>query len=271
MSRLWRLPVLLLMLVFAVAPFHWMLIASLKVGDLQLIRGNPWWAETPYLGNYADAIGSALFWQWMANTLLVVGATLLISLLVSLMAAYGLAALPQRLSRPIVIGLFATYLLPQGVLFLPLVKMLSALRLTNSPLALVATYPSLVVPLATWLLWLALSQDASRELIDQARVEGARAWGMLVRVILPIAAPTLAGAALFGLAIVFNDYLYAFTFISRPEAQTLTGAVGTVTVDIGADAGFMFAAMLLGIGPVALVCAMLAARYGSSIATGVIE
>jgi multiple sugar transport system permease protein len=271
MTRLGRLALLLLLLAFALAPFHWMLIASLKVGDSQLISGNPWWTEAPYLGNYADAIGSGLFWRWMANTLLVVGVTLLISLLVSLMAAYGLTALQPRLSRLVVVALFATYLLPQGVLFVPLVKMLSALRITNSPLALIATYPSMVVPLATWLLWLLLRDGTSRELIDQARVEGARAWGMVVGVVLPIAGPTMAAVALFGLAIVFNDYLYAFTFISRPEAQTLMGAVGTVNVDVGADAGFMFAAMLLGTGPLALGCAMFAAGYGGRIATGIIE
>jgi multiple sugar transport system permease protein len=262
-TRLGRLLLILPLLAFALAPFHWMLVASLKIGDSQVISGNPWWAEAPYLGNYAEAAGSGLFWRWLANTLLVVGITLLISLLVSLMAAYGLAALQPRLSRPIVAVLFATYLLPQGVLFVPLVKMLSALRVTNSPLALIATYPGLVVPLATWLLWLLLSEDRSREMIDQARVEGASAWGILVRVLLPIAAPTLSAGALFGLAIVFNDYLYAYTFVSRPEAQTLMGAVGTVNVDVGADAGFMFAAMLLGTGPLALGGAMLAAHYGA--------
>ena len=112
---------LALLLIFALAPFEWMVVASLKPADEQLIRGNPWWPDSPYWANYTDLLASQTFQHWLANTALVMISTLAISLEASLLAGYALAYLEVPFSRRIVVALFASYLLPQGVLFLPLV------------------------------------------------------------------------------------------------------------------------------------------------------
>src|SRR5260370_33312330 len=169
-------------------------------------------------------------------------------------------------SRGIVAALFATYLLPQGVLFLPLVTMLSQLHLLNSPLALILTYPSLVIPFGTWVLW-SFFRGLPRDLVDQARVEGARTGDVLLKVVGPVAAPALAAVLLFGLAIVFNDYFYAFAFVSDEGAQTLVPAVGSTSVDIS-DSGFLVAAVTIGVAPVARVCGFFADVYPRGLGAG---
>ncbi len=185
----------------------------------------------------------------------------------SLLAGYALAYLDVPYSRGIVVALFATYLLPQGVLFLPLVTMLSQLHLLNSPLALIFTYPGLVIPFGTWVLW-SFFRGVPRDLIDQARLEGARTRDVLLRVVGPVAAPALAAFLLFGLAIVFNDYFYAFGFVSDESAQTLVAAVGSISVDIS-DSGFLFAAVTIGVAPVAVLCAFFADVYARGLGAGV--
>jgi len=260
---------LALLLVFSLAPFEWMLVASLKPGDEQLIRGNPWWPDTPYWANYTGLFASRSFRHWLANTALVMVTTLAISLLASLLAAYALAYLQVPHSRSLVAGLFATYLLPQGVLFLPLVSMLAGLHLLNSPLALILTYPSLVIPFGTWVLWSFL-RGLPREVFDLARVEGARTLDLLLRVIGPLAAPALAAVLLFGAAMVFNDYFYASTFVADENGQTLVAAVGSTSVDIS-DSGFIFAAITIGVAPVAVLCAFFADVYARGLGAGVID
>ena len=72
---------LVALVVFALLPFQWMLVASLKPGDEQLIRGNPWWVEAPYWTNYLSLANPAgPFGHWLINTVLVMAATLGISL-----------------------------------------------------------------------------------------------------------------------------------------------------------------------------------------------
>lgn len=258
-----------LLLAFAVMPFYWMLMTSLKPGDDQLIRGNPWWTSTPTIVNYADLFHSQMFGHWIVNTAIVTVGTLLISVTCSLLAGYALAYFGMRFSRSIVLALFATYLLPQGVLFLPLVRMLTRLHLTNTPLALIVAYPSLVIPVGTWILW-SFFREVPRELLDQARIEGVGAIQALWRVLLPLSGPVLAAVGLFAVAVVFSDFLYAFALVSRPESMTLMAGVGSTSVDIE-DPGLFFAAILLGMAPVALFFAFSADTLARGLGTGVIE
>lgn len=258
-----------LLLAFAVMPFYWMLITSLKPGDDQLIRGNPWWTSTPTIVNYVALFHSEMFGHWIVNTALVTVATLLISLTCSLLAGYALAYFGIRFCRNIVLALFATYLVPQGVLFLPLVRMLTRLHLANTPLALIVAYPSLVIPFGTWILW-SFFREVPRELLDHARIEGAGVIQALWRVLLPLSGPVLAAVGLFAVAVVFSDFLYAFALVSRPENMTLMAGVGSTSVDID-DPGLFFAAILLGMAPVALLCAFFADTYARGLGTGVIE
>lgn len=265
-----RVVLLGFLVVFSLAPFQWMLVASLKPGDEQLISGNPWWVASPDWANYARLLqpGSP-FISWSANTLIVLVATLLISLAASVLAAYALAYLdpPFRLSLPV--ALFATYLLPQSVLFLPLVGMLSRAHLLNSLWALIVTYPGLVIPFGTWLLWNAFRALPS-DMVDLARVEGAGTVAILLRVLLPPTVPALATVALFGVAIVFNDYLYAFAFLSGERSQTIVGALGSTSTDIS-DAGTMFAGVIIGLAPIAVLCALFAESYGRGLTTGLAD
>lgn len=257
------------LLVFSLAPLWWMVVGSLKKGDEQLIFGNPWWVSRPVFTNYADLFQDSSFGRWIVNTLLVLAGTLIVSLAASLLAAYALALLRVPFRRGIVLSLFGTYLLPQSVLFLPLVRLMNDLHLLNNPAALIVTYPGLIIPFASWVLW-GFFRQVPADLIDLAVVEGVGPLRILGAVLLPLALPSLAAVTLFGVAIVLNDYLYAFTFISSQDRQTLTGGVGTFNVDIG-DSGMMFAAMLLGTGPLAIACAWLADRHAGQLAAGVLE
>jgi len=71
---------LALLLIFALAPFEWMVVASLKPADEQLIRGNPWWPDTPHWANYTNLLASHTFQRWLANSAVVMISTLAISL-----------------------------------------------------------------------------------------------------------------------------------------------------------------------------------------------
>ncbi len=258
------------MLAFSLAPLYWMLVVSLKGGASQLISGNPWWPGAGVtLDNYAQVLRDPDFGRLVLNTALVTLATIAISLAASVPAALGLAYYRLRFSHAIALALFAGYLLPQGVLFIPLAVMLSRLHLFGGMVALIIVYPTLVVPFGTWVLWTYLHRLPA-DLVDHARVEGAGALRVLWNVLLPIAWPAVAAVALFAVAVVFNDYLYTFTLVSGHENMTLMADVGSNLLDID-DPGPTFAEILLGLGPVAFTCALFADVFGKGLGAGVIE
>jgi ABC-type glycerol-3-phosphate transport system permease component len=82
--------------------------------------------------------------------------------------------------------------------------------------------------------------------------------------------PALAAVGLFAVAVVFNDYLYTFTLVSDPSGMTLMADVGSNLVDID-DPGATFAEILLGVAPVAFLCAFFADTYARGLGTGVVR
>ncbi len=195
--------------------------------------------------------------------------SLLISLACSFCGAYALLhlRLPQR--RIVGLILFSGYLLPQAILFLPLVRELAALHLLDSPLALVVTYPGLIIPFGTWVIW-NLFRQLPPELLEQARLDGADLAHVLLSVLFPLARPALAAVTLFGLVLVLNDYFYVTGFISDPHSTTLTGLIGNLDADLQ-DPGFTYAAIFIGVAPLALICAAFADRFAAGLGTGIIE
>ena len=257
------------LLLFSLVPFWWMLVASLKPSDDQLTFGNPWWFDELYAGGYTGLFANGTFRDWMLNTAIVLVGTIAISLLASALAAYALAFLSVPYSRSVVLVFFATYLVPQGVLFIPLVREMAKLHLLNSPLALVATFPSLVIPFGTWVLW-SFFRSLPRDLLDVAKVEGTSPLGLLRRLVLPMSGPALAAVGLFAVAIVFNDFLYSFTLIQSQQQTTLMAGVGLLSTDLG-ETGPTFAAVLLGVAPIALACAFFADSYARGLGTGILD
>ena len=260
---------LALMVCFAIIPLYWMLVVSLKTGKQQLVVGNPWWPDSFTLEHYAGLLTSAQFGRLMWNTGLVTLATVVISVVASLLAAMALAYYRLPHSRGVALGLFASYLLPPGVLFLPIAVMVTALHLNDSSAALIVTYPSLVIPFGTWVIW-SFFRRLPSDLLDLARSEGANMIQALWHVLIPLSVPALAAVALFAVAVVFNDYLYTFTLVSDPANMTLMADVGSNLVDID-DPGPTFAEIMLGVAPVALLCAFFADTYAKGLGTGVIE
>jgi multiple sugar transport system permease protein len=257
------------MVVFAILPLYWMLVVSLKTGKRQLMSGNPWWPDNFTLEHYRGLLADPDFGRLLLNTAAVTGATLVISLVASTLAAFALAYYRLPRSRSIALSLFASYLLPAGVLFLPIALMLTMLHLTNSVLALIVTYPSLVIPFATWVLWTFFNRLPS-DLLDLARAEGASPLQVLRYVLLPLSGPALAAVGLFAVAVVFNDYLYTFTLVSDPGSMTLMADVGSNLLDID-DPGPTFAEIMLGVAPVALLGAFFADTFSRGLGTGVVE
>ena len=109
-----------------------------------------------------------------------------------------------------------------------------------------------------------------RDLVDLARLEGAAPPALLVRILVPMAWPSLAAVGLFAVAIVFNDFLYSFTLIQSQQQTTLMAGVGLLSTDLG-ETGPTFAAVVVGVAPIALACAFFADSFAKGLGTGIIE
>lgn len=258
--------------VFAVFPFYWMLVASLKSNrELYSLKAFPFWVDKPVLSQYTYLFENTDFLTWLMNSVSVGIITTLVSVAIGVLAGYGLARLRFRGAEGFGIAIFISYLVPTTLLFIPLSQVVNWLGIGNSTWALLVTYPTFLVPFCTWLL-MGYFKTIPRELEECAMIDGASRLGSFVKIVLPLAVPGIVCAALFSFTLSWNEFIYALTFISRTSQKTIP--VGVVVELIRGDVyywGSLMAGALLGSVPIALVYTFFLDYYVSGLTAGSIK
>ena len=261
-----------LFVVFALFPFYWMLMASLKSNqELYSLKAFPFWVERPVLTQYTYLFENTDFLTWLSNSVAVGIITTLVSVVIGILAGYGLARLRFRGAEGFGIAIFISYLVPTTLLFIPLSQVVHSLGIANSTWALLVTYPTFLVPFCTWLL-MGYFKTIPRELEECAMIDGASRLGSFVKIVLPLAVPGIVCAALFSFTLSWNEFIYALTFISRTSQKTIP--IGVVVELIRGDVyywGSLMAGALLGSIPIAMIYSFFLDYYVSGLTAGAIK
>jgi len=255
---------------FALFPFYWMLLTSLRSNaEIYDVAHLAFWVQRGVtLQHYTALLTHSQFLRWFWNSLVVSLVATALSVVLSVFAAYGLVRIPFRGSAGFSIGIFITYLVPPTLLFIPLSRVVTALRLGDSLLALIATYPTFIVPFCTWLL-MSYFATIPKELEESAIVDGANRGQVLAKIILPVALPGVVTTALFSFTLAWGEFIYAMTFIASGPHKTLTA--GTVAELIRGDVfywGPLMAGALLASVPVVVAYGFLMDYYVSGLVAG---
>jgi len=145
------------------------------------------------------------------------------------------------------------------------------LGLNDTLWALVVTYPTFLIPFATWLL-ISYFRTIPHELEECAMVDGASRLRALVQIVLPVALPGLVTVTIFSFTLSWGELMYALTFVSSSVQKTLS--VGTVGELVRGDVfywGELMAGGLLAAVPVGVLYAFLSEYYVAGLAAGAIK
>jgi ABC-type glycerol-3-phosphate transport system permease component len=280
-ARRWRHGVLLtIVAVYSLFPIYFITVQSLKTPQ-EDVFGSPLYVARPSFENYTELFegGEARvrgyvivprvpFLVWVANSATVLLLTLGTTLLATIPAAYALGRLQPPGWRTWRRVLFASYVIPHTILFIPLYQLVIALDLDNDHLALVLIYSAMALPFCIWILS-AFYHHLPREIEDSALVEGASRATAFLRIMLPMSRNVLVAAALFTVGTVGNDFMLASIFLLDPETQTVAAGLGVMDVSLEellAVAGVNLAAI-----PVAALCAVFARDYVRGLTAAMLE
>ena len=252
-------------------PFYWMAVTSFKPNNELLSReGNPFWIVAPTLAHVKKLLFDTAYPQWMWNTVLVSVVSTFFSLAASVLAAYAIERLRFSGAKHVGLAIFLAYLVPPSILFIPLASVVFQLGLFDTRLALILTYPTFLIPFATWLL-MGYFKSIPIELEECALIDGASRLQILVKIILPLAVPGLISAGIFAFTLSWNEFIYALTFVSSSEVKTVP--VGVVTELVEGDVyhwGSLMAGALFGSLPVAVLYSFFVEYYVSGL-TGAVK
>ena len=267
---------LVIFIVFFLFPPYFMLITSLKT-DSEIISLDtiPFIIqEGVTLGHYWKLLTETMFPTYFKNTAIITSLVVVISITISVLAAYSLARMSFLGSGVLATGIFLTYLVPNSLLFIPLFKVFGGLCehvgicLLNTRWILVAVFPTLAVPFCTWMM-IGYFSSIPKELDEAAFIDGAGHLQMLTKVFIPVAAPGIIAAVIFAFTVSWAGFLYPSAFIFSNENNVLT--VGTVTTLIMGDVyhwGGLMAGALLAAAPPVIIYAFLMDYYVSGLTAG---
>jgi multiple sugar transport system permease protein len=263
------LSIFVLVLLF---PFYWMAITAVKSNEelYNYKEHNPFWVSSPTLANINKLLFETDYPQWLMTTMTVAIAATFLSLFASVLAAYAIQRLRFKGSNYVGLAIYLAYLVPPSILFIPLATMVFELGLFDSPLALILTYPTFLIPFSTWLL-IGYFKSIPYELEECALIDGASRLQILWKITLPLAVPGLISAGIFSFTLSWNEFIYALAFIQSSENKTVPVAILTQLVE--GDVyhwGSLMAGALLGSIPVAIFYSFFVEYYVSSL-TGAVK
>lgn len=270
----WSYAFLILFAIFFLFPPLYMLITSLKTSAEISAAVNPWWVYDPTLANYVELLTSPVFLTFFKNSALVSIFVVIITMLISIPAAFALARMRFWGSTTLATGVFLTYLIPDTLLFIPLFKMFAAfydltgIQVINHWWVLVIIYPTLTVPFCTWIM-IGYFASIPKELDEAAIVDGANWLQTLTRIFVPVALPGIIAATIFAFTVSWAQFLYPLAFTTSVDQLVLP--VGIITTLIKGDVfnwGQIMTGALLGAAPPLIIYAFLMDYYISGLTAG---
>ena len=246
-------------LLFEMLPFYFIFVTAFKTNyQIQQIQ-SMFWPAPWTLDQFRYLFTQIPFVNWYGNTIMVTFVSVTVSVLASALGAYGLVRLKWRGSGVLSTSVLISYLMPAALMFIPLYVILAQFRLLNTPYALMLTYPTAVLPFATWLM-MGYYRSIPEELEDAAMIDGCTRFGAFFRVVLPLVRPALLAVTLFSVTQAWNEFLYAYMFLRSAEVFTLPVGLAQLIVGHVQPWGVLMAASLLTAGPI-IVIYMLGQRF----------
>ncbi len=216
--------VALVLLVVLVFPVYWMFSTAFKPAD-DINRLTPTWFPThPTLRHFRDAIDRPYFWNSVENSLIIVGITVAVSIVLAFLAAVALAKFRFGGRKLFIVGLIGIQMLPQAGLIIPLYVVLARYHLTQTHLVLfgvIITYMTFALPFAVWTLR-GFLLNIPKELEEAAMVDGSSRLGAFVRILLPLVSPGLVATSVFVFITSWNEFIFAYVLLNDQSKQTVT-------------------------------------------------
>lgn len=232
-----RMLLVLALLGAAAFPIYWMLVTSLTPSS-RLFSDRPDLLPTPSQWHvYIDVFRIKPVGTWLLNSAIVAVGTTVASIALAVFPAYALSRFRFNGKGALGFGLFTTQMLPEAMLVVPLYAIFGKLALLNTLGGLILANTAFTVPVIVWILKGAID-GVPIEIEEAARIDGCSRIGIVLGVVVPLIAPTLAAAAVIAFFHGWNEYVFAQTFVNEERLHTasvgLASFVGELSTPIDA-------------------------------------
>lgn len=250
-------------------PLVW--VASMSIREKHDALGMTLIPTTFRPQNFIDAWVTLNMGTLFVNTILVAIGTIVLSIGMAVLAAYGFVRWRSRITEGIFLLILLGMMIPPAGIILPFFVLARSLGIYNSLFAVVLAEAAFALPLAVLLLR-GYIERVPAELIDAARVDGANPWRTFRYVVMPLLVPAIATSALFILLFAWNDLLLPLILLPDPNGSTVVVGLSTSVGRYGqVNLAGLGAASLLALIPVMTVFILSRRYYVQGLAAGAVK
>ena len=194
-------------LVLVAVPLYWIMITSLKDRSDIYVQPATWWPNVLHPQNYYDATTTVPFWTFVRNSVVITSTIAAVKFVLGVLSAYGLVFVRFPFKNVVFLTIIAALMVPNQITVISNYALVASWGWRN-------TFQGIIIPLCGIAFGTFLMRNhflsLPSEVIEAARMDGARSWRLLTRVVLPMSGPTMVAFAIITIVNEWNEYLWPF-------------------------------------------------------------
>lgn len=267
--RAFQYIVLLFFMVLFLYPILWLVINSFKTG--QELFQSPWaFPQDLNLENYSRAIVAGNIGRYFVNSVIVTGAVVILSTLLSAMAAYGISRLRWKFSGFVLSVFLLGMMIPSHATIVPLFSMFNQLKINNTYFAVIIPHLVFTMPISILIL-VGFLATIPKEMEEAAIIDGCSVPRAFFSIICPMSVPSLVTVAVINFITAWNDLLFPQIFLSDPKMMTLPVGLTTFQGRYSTDYVGMIAAVVITVVPSIIIYSALHEKIIDGMTAGAVK
>lgn len=251
-------------------PIAWLVLSSFRNSDsIQSGRLLPAWSELTFQ-NYLETFQISNFITYLVNSFVIAFSVMVLTVFLGSLGAYALSRFTLKGKRLFMMAALLPQFFPYVLVLIPFYVLMSNLNLVDSHLGLILTHTSITLPFALWMLT-GYFNAIPRELDQAALIDGCSRFGVLFRILYPVAIPGLVVAGFFAFVVSWGDYLFVSILSQSNQTQTLPIGLQTFMSSLQVRWGLITAGTVLAIIPTVVFFSIVQRRLVSGLTAGAVK
>ena len=262
-AKIFRYAIMAIVLFISLYPILWVLISSFKEKPGGLGLPEKW-----VFDGYITIFTKLDIQTYFLNSIIITCVSTLLSVTIVAMAAYVVARM--NFKGMITLMFSTTLFIPAISISFPIYRLLGELGLRDTRIGVIFIYSGLGIAV-TYFILQSYFMSIPKEMEEAARVDGCGYFGTFFRIILPIAKPGLATAAIMAFLNNWNEYYFASLLLKSPEKMTIPALLGQFTSAYSRNLNGMFSAIIVAVVPTIIVFCLLSETFVRSLTAGAVK
>ena len=260
---------LIIMAIIFLMPMLFTIISSLKTkldifSDPFALPKNPQWSN--YVIAWKDANMSAYF----INSVIQSGSTVILTSLISTMAAYALARFDFKLNKVLVLVFMLGMMVPMHTILVPVSYIIGLFNLKNNIFALVLVYVAFNLPFSIMVM-ITFMKGVNRSLEEAAIIDGANYFQIYSKIMIPLTLPAISTISIFNFMGAWNNILFPLLFINDKRLRPISLGLLNFNGERGSEYGLMMAGIVITVAVPLAIYLLFQEKVESGLAAGAVK